>query len=387
MKARLAIQALGLALVVAVGGPMAQAAAGAAPDGKRALSDLKAQAQKEGRLVTLVGGSEASAIPKLVSAFKARFGLDINVKIDTGSPSGTHVKTVGEMQVGVRPSYDALVLGPDTYMMDLYKVGGYARVDHWQLLLSEINPLVRKGAVRPEIISPPPFSGYAFIHANRSKSLVYNKKLIAEGQVPKTRVAMADPAYRGKYAVPPWINAEEYGVLLYSGKELEKWLDIMDQIGKGAKFVATFNQAFNRLLLGEIAFMSTNSYLYWQALAKDPGAPIGIKFWEDFTAVTNAFAGVMKGSRHPAAATLFVLWMTTPEAHALLQEANFLPNLLYGSTELDRTISSAIKRSGSQVLNWFNPPENIEKLRWLTEGKEGQEFSEKLLRAQTQRKK
>lgn len=387
MKTGSVIKALGLALIAALGSDAPKAAGAVTADSKQALSELIAQAQKEGRLVTLVGGAEARAIPKLTSTFKERFGLNIQVKVDTGSPSATHVKTVGEMQAGVKPSYDALILAPDSYMMDLYKAGGYSYVNNWQSLLSEINPSLRRGEVKLETISPRPFSGYVYIHSNRSKTLIYSKKLIAEQDLPNTRRDWADSKYRGKYAVAPWIDSEEYAVLLYGEKELEKWLETADQIGKGAKFVATFAEMFNRLLLGEIAFMPANGYMYWEALAKDPTAPIGIKFWRDYTAVTNQFTGVVRNSRNPGAATLFVLWMTTPEAQAILQAANYQPNLVYGETELDKTIGAAIKKSGGLVLNWFDSPRNVEKLRWLTETKEGQKFSERLLRAQTQRKK
>ena len=386
MRTETLTKALALAWILGFASTWSVAGAAPVPEGKQLLSELTAQAQKEGRLVTLVGGSEAPAITKLVSAFKQRFGLNINVKVDTGSASGTHVKTVGEMQAGVKPSYDALVLAPDSYMVDLHKAGGYAFVNNWQPLLSEINPLVQKGTVKPEIISPAPFSGFVYIHSNRSKTLLYNKKLISEQELPNTRKEWGNQKYGGKYAVPPWIDSEEYAALIYNEKELETFLETMEQVGKGAKFVATFAEIINRLLLGEIAFMPANGHMYWEALVKDPTAPIGIKFWRDFTPFGNLFTGMIKGTKSPAAATLFVLWMTTPEAHAILQGANFIPNLIYGETELDKTQRSAIKNSGSPVLNWFDSPQTVEKFRWLAESKEGQRFSERLLRAYTQRK-
>ena len=380
-------KALALAWILGFASMWSVAGAAPAPEGQKILAELKAQAQKEERLVTLLGGAEARAIPKLVSTFKERFGLNINVKVDTGSPSATHVKTVGEMQAGVKPSYDALVLAPDSYMVDLHKAGGYAFVNNWQPLLSEINPLVQKGTVKPEIISPAPFSGFVYIHSNRSKTLLYNKKLISEQELPNTRKEWGNQKYGGKYAVPPWIDSEEYAALIYNEKELETFLETMEQVGKGAKFVATFAEIINRLLLGEVAFMPTNGYMYWEALAKDPTSPVGIKFWRDFTSVTNQFTGVIKDTKSPAAATLFVLWMTTPEAMAILQGANFTTNLIFGETELDKKERLAIKNSGGRVLNWFDSPKSVERFRWVAESKEGQRFSDRLLRAYTQRKK
>src|SRR5581483_8248690 len=100
---------------------------------------------------------------------------------------------------------------------------------------------------KPEDVSSVPFSGYTFTWSTRSKALMYNTKLISADQMPQKVTDMADPRFKGKYTVPPWTDAWELGIQLYTDKQA--WIQTIDQIGKDAIGVVDFSPALSRLLL------------------------------------------------------------------------------------------------------------------------------------------
>jgi ABC-type Fe3+ transport system substrate-binding protein len=262
------------------------------------------------------------------------------------------------------------------------EAGYMTHVQDWELLLAEINPLVASGRIKPDEISPDPYKGSGFIWSNVSKSLIYNTNLVSRADLPRTRADLADPRYRGRFAVAPWVDEWLWGLLIYPKEE---WLNTADRAGANAVGVLTFAASLQRLLVGELPLTPTNSYTYWEAKSKDPNAPIGLHWFADYTAIDSTRNTVVKGTPHPAAATLFALWMTTPEAQGITQSLIPYANLSYGQSEADERERSAIKESGSRVVTWYDTPQTLETFKWLSTP-EGRAYSTELSRAVTQRR-
>lgn len=350
--------------------------------GKDLLADLVARAQREGELNAALVSSAAKTAPRVVAAFKKRFGLNIDVNLDvTGGESGKFSKLQAALKLGAPPTFDTLQGGDDN-SIEMIEAGFSMRVDNWQELLAQINPLVQSGAVKPEEISPGFFSGYSFMWGNRTKSLLYNPRKLSKSQIPRSRADIANPKYKGMYAVPPWTSAWQYGVLFY---DKAKWLKILDQVGMNACCVLRFDASTDRILLGDLAFASSNTYYLWQVKAKDPEAPMAQSWFTDYTAMTQLFYMIPKGSKHPAAATLFALWMTTPEAEQIWQPVAFHPNVVFGTSELDQQARRSLKESGSKLVTWFDNAETRKALQWFGT-KEGRAYRTKITKALTQRK-
>ncbi len=87
-----------------------------------------------------------------------------------------------------------------------------------------------------------------------------------------------------------------------------------------------------------------------------------------------------KGARHPAAGSLFALWMGTPEAEAIWQPQLYATQFLWGESKLNRKVRRLIKQSGARIVDYLESKKSRDFLRWYgTE--EGRRYSKALGRA------
>ncbi len=202
----------------------------ASPQGEQFLNDLVAKAKKEGVLNTAITSGIVKAQARLINAFNKRFGMNVEINMARGSMSNKFVQLHATLKTGGIPAYDALT-GTGQEHVKMKEAGFSTYIDNWQTLLAEINPLVGSGKVKPEEVSPAPFSGYSFMWSTRSRSFLYNKKLISEDKLPEGVADLANPKFKGMFTVPPWTSMWEIGILVY---DKDKWLKIADQTGKNA---------------------------------------------------------------------------------------------------------------------------------------------------------
>src|SRR6266567_2551882 len=313
-----------------------QAASGSA---KEQLAKLVTQAKQEGELDTATTTEQSPRVPQVKEAFNKMFGLNLNINVALGDQAGKLAKMITTLDAGSRPEFDTLT-GSENDLIQLQEKGYLTKIDNWEALLAETNSWVRSGAVKPEDVSPPPFNGSTFVWSTRSRALMFNTKLITEDKVPQKVIDLADPQFKGKFSVPPWTDTWETGTMLY--KDKAAWLQTLDQIGKNAFGVIDFSPALSRLLLGEFPFAPMNSYYYYDVKAK-----------------------------HPAAATLWTLFMTTPEAEAAWQPAAHEENIAFGQSEQDKIARKSLQESGSYLANWYANTDTLEQLKWWSsnEGK------------------
>lgn len=371
-----------LALALMAGGSASTATGASSAKGKQLLNDLVAKAKQEGALNANLRPGLGPVVPDMASAFKKRLGLDIQVNLDAlTTENELFIKLRATLQAGAPPQLD-MIGGPETRHVEMVEGGMSTRVENWELLLAAVNPLVGGGKVKPEQVSPNPLTGHSFLWSTVGKALLYNPKILSKANLPRTRADLADPKYKGKLATSNFLEAWQFGILFYPK---EKWLEIADKVGKNAAAVLTFAASTERILLGELALADSNEYYYWQTKMKDPNAPIGIHWFADYTQVSSVYNMVPKGSRHPAAATLFALWMTTPEAEAIWQRAVPYPNIVFGQTQISQEIKKAIHESGSPVVTWYDSPKTLEVYKWYGTT-EGREYYTKLVKALTQRR-
>ncbi len=377
-KSRIYVFAVAVFLLVGYGPSVAIGA------GKQVLEELIAKAQKESRLNAMLNSNAPKSARKLVKAFVKRFGLSkLEVKLDSsGRETRKFQKALAETQAGAPPTFDAMT-AEEGNVLRLLEGGGAYRVQNWQLLLREINPLAGSGAVAPKVVSPYPFSGVGFIYANRITGLIYNTNLVkSDADLPKRFIDLADSKYKGKLGLSQFISAWQYGLLFYDKKQL---LDIADKTGNNAAGVLFPAAITSRMILGEFVLTPNNVHYYFIAKGKDPKAPIGVRFFSDYTPLRQLTYVVRKGAKSPASATLFALWMTTSEARSIRAAEDFAANVRYGTSEIDGSQRQLIQKSGGNLVSWVDSPQNVELLKWFAT-KEGVKYSKKLARAITQRK-
>ena len=344
--------------------------------GATTLADLVQKAKQEGALnATVISSLTGRETQPLAAAFKKRFGLDINVTITPILNTQNYPKAIAETKAGSVPTYDAIE-GSDTNNMALIGVGGALKIDNWERLLAEINPVVRAGKARPEQLSPGPLKGLGFAHLSRTKSLIYNPKLISRDKLPRTHADLALSQYKGMWTQPPWTTHWEPGPLVVPEMSKEKWVEIVRQAGRNGGAVQVESAGVQRLLLGEFAFTMANTHYYFSYKAKDPQAPIEITFFKDFNVTTDAYYIVRKNARNPAAGTLFALWIATPEAQAIWQPRDFNTQR-WGESELDKKERKFMEESGAKLFSFMDSEKGLEYLNWMSTD-DGRNFKEAL---------
>ncbi len=343
------------------------------------LTELVAKAKQEGALnVTVSSSLTGRPTKQLAAAFKKRFGLDIEVTLTPLSDRKSYSKALAAAKIGSVPTYDAIE-GPDTNNTGLVGAGGIQKIDNWETLLAEINPQVRSGKVRLEQLSPGPLKGYGFAYISRVKALLYNPKLISREKLPKTHAELADPKYKGRWTQPPWTSHWNIGPMVFPELGKDKWVDIVRKAGKNAGAVQPESAGVQRMLLGEYAFGLGGTHYVFRYRAKDPQAPLAVTYFEDYNPVQTSFYVVRKGARHPAAATLFAMWMGTPEAESIWQPAVFYTQL-WGGSDIDRKVRQLREQSGAKYVDYLSTKKGLDFLKWFRT-KEGRKYKQALSRA------
>ncbi|HEY7065682.1 MAG TPA: extracellular solute-binding protein [Chloroflexota bacterium] len=400
MQSALRLLALAsLTLLVACGAPAAsstapsgEARASAAPatapaltpERDRLLRDLVARANQEGTVDVEVVDTAMPAATALRDAFLghlAPYGLNVTVNIGAGQQPQILASAQATIAAGGAPQYDALVAQDAGEVLPFLRRGHLQPIEDWQELLAAVDPAVADGTVRPEERSPEPFTGYSLLFDDRLKVMLYNTDLITKDQLPKTYLDLADPRYKGQFLVPPWPTSYANGVLVY-GKD--KWLDTLAAIGQNAGGVATYGAGAQQILARQVAFQQDNLGDYFTQQALGPNVPVDYALFHDFTSVTSQHYMIPLHAKHPAAAKLFALYMTTDEARAALAPAYTAVNVRSGRLPVDDQVRQAITDSHTKLVDWFSTPEARSLLDWL-DTSEGQDYQDRMTKALSRR--
>ena len=345
-------------------------------EGQRILQDLIKGARQEGSLrATATTSFSARGARELADAFKRRFGLAIEVKVDlTLGGLETVPQAIAEHKAKVRPSYDVRNFTEEAVLL-LKDAGAAERIENWEPVLAEIDPKAYK--VRDKL-SPHPLNGYGFTSATRTHALLYNPKLISEEKLPRTMKEYGNPRYKGMVSVPPWITRAMLGPTVY---DKDEWLEIVRGWGRNKAHVVPFAAGVSRLLLGELAFLYGNADYYFEEKAKDPNASIGVSFFEDLPWVHLVLNSVLAGTPNPNAAKLFALWSMSEEASNISEKYTYTPNLILGTGPISQEVMKLLKKRNIKPMTWFDSPKNLEVFLWY-DTKEGKEYGKLLDRAQ-----
>ena len=344
------------------------------------VSELVAKARKEGALsvgVNPVILPETAA--QLGAAFKKRFGLDIPVTVTPLADTEHFPKAAVEARAGMTPSYDALQ-GSEENTIQLMGLDGVMKIEGWEALLAEINPLVKSGKVKPAQISPTPFSGYGFEYANRIKGIAFNPKLIAKEALPKRHADLVDPKFRGKWLHPPYSTNWDVGLLVFHELSREAWLDTVRKAGQNAGGVQLDPVALQRVALGEFQFALLNLDQYFRIKNKDPQAPLDWTFFTDYNPMTSIMFMVRKGARNPAGATLFTLWMGSPEAKAIWQASTSELQFVWGDGPAEERAKQYLKEAGGRTVRSLENERGVNFLKWMGTA-EGRDYRTAIARA------
>jgi ABC-type Fe3+ transport system substrate-binding protein len=354
------------------------------PERERLLRDLIARANQEGSLEAEIVDSAMPATAAIRDAFVSRFApLGLNIQVNLGAANQPTVWAAAQAAIasGGVPQYDAMLGRDDSEVLPSLKRGMLQPIENWQELLAAIDPAVADGTVKPEDRSAEPFTGSALVFDDRLKILLYNPEMIAKDQLPKTYLDLADARYKGQFVVPPWATSYSNGAYVY-GKD--RWLETITAIGQNAAGVATYTAGAQQMLAKQVAFQQANQGEYYTQHALGPNVPVDYAWFTDFTGWASQYYVVPVRAKHPAAATLFALFMTTDQGRAAWAPAYVAINIRGGHLPVDEQTRQAIADSKTKLVDWFGTPEARSMLEWL-DTPEGEAYLDRMNRALTRR--
>jgi len=337
---------------------LAGAARGAEPS--PALAQVIAAAQKEGKLELewgsgILGGRDG--IREMAAAMNAMFDTHIAVRF---TPGPSLPETLSQVIVAARagrPSPTDAVIGTNQYASELVRTGFSVPTDWVALLPQRIAPdSVEAGGAAIRVFTTLP------------GGIVYNAPL---APMKPTRLAdLLRPEWKGKIASTPYASSWE--LLTASDVWGERALAFAAKLTTQLAGLMRCSE-LERVASGEfLAFAMDCSGREWVEL-KRKGAPIDHTVPADFAAQRFYYLSIAKNAANPAAATLFAVFLETPEGQRLIWKYTDTDLHTYPDSQLAPEIRD-YERRGVQFRQFT--------IQWHLqhpEAQEGQRKAQKLL--------
>jgi iron(III) transport system substrate-binding protein len=302
---------VGLAVALAVGGcsrgGTTQGGAGAGDQSKKTYAsrdELVAAAKAEGQLKVLT-----SMVPETNAALQAGFMKhypEIKTQVDE-QQNDEGQKTLLELQAG-QVDYDILHLG---------KTDGYAEFLPFTERI-DLLAMSKAGTIKmPEgLINP--HEPHIMAAGSGLGAIAWNKKLVPESEVPSSWEDLLDPKYKGQFMLN--IEAEHVAELMEAWGQ-EKVLDYARKLAAQEPIWSDSDTAGLTLMAAgeQKMYAFVNYHSAYRVQKKQPDV-VGIKLLDPVPASYTQLQAIRKDTAHPAAATLFLEYLTTPEAQGFLDE-------------------------------------------------------------------
>jgi iron(III) transport system substrate-binding protein len=276
--------------------------------------EMIAKAKKEGEFV--IAGSHGREFTQELAGFRKRYPF-LKMRGIASRTADTAARVVSESKAG-KVSIDVIDI-EDAALESLATLGILEKYEFPH--------------IRTFIPGTQPNHGQYILHTiNARIQLMYNSKLIKADELPKSFDEMLNPKWNGRSMMAA--NAEEYpGRLAWLWRQGDKmnWDRAFAFFKKLAEqkplLVSGYGAATQRLIAGEAA-------IFWFPTLGTPivsylkGAPLGFSSWAKFPATSRGSA-IPKGARSPAAAWLFIDYLTSPEGqyeYTDVIQANFPGN-------------------------------------------------------------
>ena len=152
--------------------------------------------------------------------------------------------------------------------------------------------------------------------------IMYNKKLVPDAEAPKTWKDVLDPRWKGKVAYADATKSGSSYTLLVTwltiyGKNDAGWKFVEDLL-RQAKVLPKSSMTYQMVANGELPIGLTFEQAAFDYLKS--GAPVGLVYPSEGTAVTLDGSALVKGAPHPNAARLFLDFTVSKEGQTLIVE-------------------------------------------------------------------
>jgi ABC-type Fe3+ transport system substrate-binding protein len=275
------------------------------------VESLIAGAKKEDE-ITFVAGAQTfggrKGFADLEAAFNKRYSLKTRISFAAGPDMNARAaRHITEIKSGRKASSD-IFLGSQSHQALLHKENALERVQY-----AATFPWVTK---EMEI-----FPGETVLIYTSPNGIVYNAKLIPKDKAPKNYLDLIDPrlspTWAGKLAIPPYVAWLAELSLNWGEEKVKDFARKLVALSAGR---LRYGEE-ERVVSGEFPIManlgdSLGAMWKWQA----KGAPLAAVAGTSPINTDYFQLAALKNSNHPNLAKLFVGFMATQEAQAIIQK-------------------------------------------------------------------
>lgn len=256
--------------------------------------------QASSNALTIYSGQHEELVQELTKAFTADTGIKTELRSGDDADLANQIREEGD-----RTKADVLLTEEPGPAAMLSKAGLLASVDDSTLDQVDDRLVPRSGDWVP--------------YAARSRVIIYNPKLISEGDLPKSVLDLGESRWKGKFAYAPsgaFVATTSYLIETIGEKKTLQWLKSIKANGineqKNGKVRDTVEA-------GQHAFGLTNHY-YWWILAQEKGGQDKLTSRLHYFSQPDAgglllpsAAAATKASSRPSEAQRFLAWMSSPD--------------------------------------------------------------------------
>jgi iron(III) transport system substrate-binding protein len=287
------------------------------------LEQLITGAKKEPEF-TFIAGAQTFGGPKTLSileaAFNKKFGLNAKMRFSAGPEmNAMAARVITEQKSGAKASTD-IYHGSQSHFSLLHKEKALEKVNY-----SGIFPWITK---EMEI-----FPSEGLLIFTSLRGIIYNSKLIPKDKAPKSYEDLVDPklspTWTGKMAIPPYVSWLVELSMIWNEEKVKNFTRKLVALSGGR---LRYSEE-ERVVSGEFpiaANMGGATEQMWQWQAK--GAPLVAVMGSTPVLPSYFQLGVPKNSTHPNVSKLFVGFMTSKEAQAILEKNDFRTSHLVDGT-------------------------------------------------------
>ncbi|MBV9119952.1 MAG: extracellular solute-binding protein [Chloroflexi bacterium] len=274
---------------------------------------------------------DGKSLPKFEQALNATYGTNIKVQRNVGPSMPQEAATVAqEVAAGKTPSTD-LYMGSDEHIATLLQANALESID-WRSL----DPRIPAGAVAENNV------GLAY--ASWLAGISYNEKLIPPDQAPQSLQDVLDPKWKGKFASTPYA-AGFYRLALPNQWGEQKTTDYVQKLANQIGGLIRCGEE-SRLLSGEFQGHLLNCGVNDIQRQRRNGAPLNFVVPSDALELSYYNFAVPKKSAHPNAATLFALFMLTPQGQSMYYDSDFMDLHLLPNSKVAAMVKPLLDKGG-----------------------------------------
>lgn len=331
----------------------------ATPKPAGSLAQVIEAAKAEGEAVVRIHPEvDNKELARLSSEIEETFGVKLNFTQNyVGSPPAETSKLFMELQTGVTPHLDVM-WGSTSQPFDV-NYQAITQEINWHALLD--NDLTRD--INPDAIKdswPAPSLSWG----DATYDIVYRTDKLSFDEVPDTYTGFADPKFRGKIGIAEY-STQPPQKAFFSGDKEEVFSGFKAAL-KNDPIIGRYGDLVARLELGEIWVAQTVSHRV--GLARAHGVPVGYKFMYNTVALDAYSSIVVKNCAHPNAATLVILYLSSPRGAKWTEETWYAGNSYYPGNWLYESIQQLKARGGKvkdlsawkEYIDFMNSDEQLQ---------------------------